>query len=94
MIHFIKTCLVFVKIVSEGRRQEKYESPADVLPRNFIYLFSEGRRQEKIITCPRPAGQFYLCMQDVGRIKSIAEDNLMFVYERVFPPVSTPLLSG
>ena len=33
---------------SEGRRQEKYESPADVLPRKSILIFSEGRRQEKI----------------------------------------------
>ena len=33
---------------SEGRRQEKYASPANVLPRMFFKLFSEGRRQEKI----------------------------------------------
>ena len=42
----------FVKIVSEGRRQENYDSPTDVLPRKINLFFSEGRRQEKILYLP------------------------------------------
>ena len=37
---------------SVGRRQKKYETPTDVLPRKIILLFSEGRQQEKILYLP------------------------------------------
>ena len=59
----------------------------------IIYIFSDGRRQEKNITYQRPYRQFFLRLQDIGRIKSITEDNLMFFYEQFFRKLSTNTLS-
>ena len=73
------------------------------LPTSFREkLFNFSRKdvsRKKYFTYRRLSGQFFLSMQDIGRIKSIAEDNLMFVYERFCdkltpnPPRGDPLSS-
>ena len=67
------------------------------LPTSFreklFYFSRKDVSRKKYFTYPRRAGQNYLCMQDEGRIISIKEDNLMFVYMRVFPPRVDPLSS-
>ena len=59
----------------------------------LFYFFRKDVSRKKYFTYPRRALQNYLCMQDEGRIISIKEDNLMFVYKRIFPPRVDPLSS-
>ena len=64
-------------------RKNMHHLPTSLREKLFNFSRKDVSRK-KYFTYRRLSGQFFLCMQDIGRIKSIAEDNLMFVYERFF----------